>query len=237
MLTNITMLVHNRPALTRQALDSLYRSTKADSIYLTVLDDASDPEMREVLENECKYFPRHTIVPNDVSRGTGAARNQVITAAMEWGCGDYLYLSDNDVCFTPHWLEALIEAYEYARAELGFVALGAYNHPYNQPHRKWPFYSTHLGRVIEIGQNHALALQSWLWRWEDWERFGPFDQTPPGRVRMSEDFAVSQKIAAAGYKVGSIYPPLIYNTGVTDSFSEPIPGAELIERPEGVLVL
>lgn len=212
---NFTMLTYGRPELTRQSLDSLEENTPKD-LY----------NKATFCSNEC---------------GTGQARNLVIGMSKNGlERGEYLYLSDNDVCFLPRWLETLIECYEWARETHGVIAMGAYCHPYMQPYQKLPFYSTHAGRTLQIGLVHALPLQSWLWKWEDWDRFGPFDQTPVGRVRMSEDVAVSNKIKEAGGKVAAIYPPLIVNCGVTDSFGQPIPGADVVMQehlPEGVIRL
>jgi hypothetical protein len=47
----------------------------------------------------------------------------------------------------------------------------------------------------------------------------------------------TNKIHADGGKVGVIYPPLLVNTGITNSFGEKIPGWEMVqaEAPEGVI--
>jgi len=95
----------------------------------------------------------------------------------------------------------------------------------------------YVGRKrIEIGQLHALPLQSWLWTWEAWDKFGPFVETPVGVVCGSEDVEMCQRITKAGGKVGAVYPPLLINCGRTNTFGKPIPGAELIPDVEGVIV-
>lgn len=239
MVTNITMLVRDRSMLTKQAIESLYANTPRDLFNLTVLDDASQYGARWVLDDLRLY--NTVIIRNEESKGTGVARNQVIEEArissLPGWHGDYLYLSDNDVYFYPKWLQALIECYEYAREQHGVIALGAYNHPYNGPFEKHPFYSTHLGYTVEIGLVYALATQSWLWQWEDWDKYGSFKATTPGRVCDSEDWEMSQRIRNDGKQVASVYPPLLVNCGRTNSFGQPIPGAELIPDVEGVLVL
>lgn len=211
MKVNITMLTYGREDLTAQAIQSIR--------------DHTSPTVYDLTEYD-----------NQGKTGTGEARNTII--GMVKDRGDYLYLSDNDVAVHPRWLETLVDAYEWARESLGVIALGAYNHPYNGPYQKFPYYSPVLNQTIEVGYVHALALQSWLWKWEDWDRFGPFPETPVGRVCMGEDVAISQKIHAAGGKLAAIYPPLLTNCGVTNSFGQPIPGDDVVLAepcPEGVL--
>jgi hypothetical protein len=72
--------------------------------------------------------------------------------------------------------------------------------------------------------------------WSTWDKYGKFNDTPPGVVRFSEDWEYSQRIRKDGFKVATVLPPLIYPTGVTDSFGKVTPGSELFPRPEGVIV-
>lgn len=242
-MTNVTMLAHNRPLLTAQAIKSLRANTSAKDYRLTVLydrcmDDAGMQETMELLDTSERWI-------NDKPLGTGGLRNIVINCA---DVADYLpcirpspqyiYISDNDVCFLPEWLDTLIEAYDWARATHGVIALGAYNHPYNGPFNLWPFFSNTLNRVIRIGEVHALSTQSWLWRGEDWDRFGPFIETPVGAVCQGDDVNMGERIKAAGGKLAALYPPMIANCGVTNSFGERIPGYDEVMReflPKGAI--
>jgi len=149
-----------------------------------------------------------------------------VQAAGFTGRGNYLYLSDNDVFFPPGWLEKLIEHYEYAWT-YGYRVLGAYNHPFNQP----------VSRIDGVYEVNHLASQSMLMKWEVWDQFGPFVETPVDKVCQSEDVAFSNKIREAGYKVGVVSPWLVVNTGITNSFGEHIPGWELVksQAPPGVI--
>ncbi len=149
-----------------------------------------------------------------------------------FGRQDYLYLSDNDVYLKPNWLEHLIACYENAWKR-GYKVIGAYNHPYHQmgslignPHDKYV--------VREV---MALALQSMIMKWEVWDEFGPFKETPAGAVCMGEDVDFGNAIRAAGYKLGVVSPALLVNTGITNSFGQKIPGYELVQKecPEGVI--
>lgn len=232
---NLTMLVHNRPRLTRQSISSLIAHTRPQA-NLTILDDASDAETVEVLREFYGSSFQIRVIRKAKSEGTGVARNDVIANAKRvWGKGRLLYLSDNDVYFHPKWLEVMIEAFTYAQT-LGFKVLGAYNHPFHMPLAQHPFYSTHLGRTIEVMEYQAVATQSWLLEWETWEKWGPFDRTPVGKVRQSEDHAFCQRLREDGWKVGALVPAMITNTSRTDSLGERVPGAELIPDVEGVWV-
>lgn len=250
-MINITMLCANRPRLLKQALDSIGDLSNAT---VTIRDAGMNTETGLVAHD---FFCANTgnVVYRTASEpmGTGPARNKVI----EWtegyfGRGSHLYLSDDDVYFTrPDWLSILVQAYE-AAWEQGFRVVGSYNHPFNQPVRWFQYaksisiagaippgtdiaaVSHEIGRIYEV---YALASQSMLMRWDVWDEFGHFCQTPAGKVCQSEDVDFCNRIRAAGFKVGVIYPPLLVNTGITNSFGEPIPGADLVKSqvPQGVL--
>lgn len=229
--TNFTMLVHNRPRLTAHALESLARAGM-DGMTVTILDDASDPETAMMLRQWCDGHECN-LVRNPESCGTGLARNTVVALSeITYGRGDYLYLSDNDVFFYPTWLRILIECYEQAW-DWGFRAIGAYNHPFHQPVGD----SIRVYGAYEVRQVHALALQSMIMKWEVWDKYGPFCATPVGRVCQSEDVDFARKLTADGFKLGVVNPPLLVNTGITNSFGEHIPGWEMVrdQCPAGVI--
>jgi hypothetical protein len=225
------MLVRNRPRLTKQALVSLNKSVPECTIM--ILDDRSDAETLDAMDvcADCAIIAR-----NVQPQGTGQLRNMVIRESVQnFGRGDYLYLSDNDVFFQSGWLDTLIQYYELARP-LGFLVIGGVNHPFNQPTGKLPIMQA--GKEIAcVNEVVALATQSMLMSWDVWDEFGPFVETPVDRVCMSEDVAFGNKIRAAGFKLGVVSPALIVSTGITNTFGERIPGWELVKSlcPEGIL--
>ena len=235
-MTNVTMLCANRPRLLKQALDSIGDLSNAT---VTIRDAGMNKEVDRLAIRWCQLdVTRRELFSSSRKLGTGPARNQVVASSAEtFGRGDYLYLSDDDVCWTaPDWLSKLVDAYEEAW-EYGFRAIGCYNHPFNQPiPNETPVLWSLDSRVYTVFPVYALASQSMLMRWSVWDEFGPFCDTPAGKVCQSEDVDFSNRIRAAGFKVGVISPALLVNTGITNSFGEHIPGWELVKSqcPEGV---
>lgn len=247
-LTNVTMLVHNRPELTLQALRSMGLPqpkndedaervgwSKGAKMNLTVFPDGCKEETLQALAVHRAWTETEHWMHTRPSWGTGIARNNVIAASEKrFGRGDYLYLSDNDVFFLEGWLDRLIDCYESAWSA-GCRALGGVGHPYHQLGQVLGVCSTNVRYAVH--EVMAQPLQSMLMRWEVWDKYGPFNKTTPGRVCDSEDVEFCRKIHADGFKVGVVSPALIVNTGITNSFGQKIPGWELVKAqcPSGVL--
>ena len=230
-MTNITMLCATRPRLLKQALDSIGDLSGAT---VTIRDANINSAVDRIASAWCDQSDRRLRVGFREEVGTGPARNQVIECSeYVFGRGDYLYLSDDDVCWLESgWLKILTTAYAEAW-DHGFRVLAAYNHPFNRPCAP----AIRLESRWNAEDVYAVATQSMLMRWEVWDEFGPFCDTPAGKVCQSEDVEFCNRIRAAGYKVGVISPPLLVNTGITNSFGEKIVGWELVKGqcPEGVI--
>lgn len=230
MKVNFTMLAHSRPRLTRQTLNSL---GNPELMNVTIMSHNASEEVNNVVsgwltgEYDAHWFK------NNEQIGTGEARNRVVEKSQEvFGRGDYLTLSDNDCFYHRGWLALLIAAYEVAWLS-GYRIIGAGNHPFHRP-----VSTLRVNDGLVVNEVLALASQSMLMRWEVWSEFGPMCKTPAGKVCQSEDVDLSNRIRAAGYKVGVISPALMVNTGITNSFGEKIPGWEAVlkEAPEGIIV-
>lgn len=239
---NITIMARDRLWHTMRTLNTLWDTIGAvgkpsiPTWDLTILDDGSEDETRDAIEDWVKNHNTRGnvyLVRNMVSEGiTGKCRNQVINCAEgRFGRGDFLYLSDNDVHFTDGWLQDLCLAYSLASfKELGLKVLGGWNHPFLHPNQTILVETlTSYGEDYYINLCDAIAGPSWLLEWETWDKYGPFDAHAVG-VRQSEDWAVCQKIIQDGGVVGCLSPHVIYNTGATDTFGEQTPGSELMGR-------
>jgi glycosyltransferase involved in cell wall biosynthesis len=227
---NVVMLVRDRWRLSQQALASLAANTRSEW-RLTVVDDASEEPVGEWLRSDTHIC----VIRNEVSRGTGWARNKGIKAAREaFGTDNLLALSDNDVWFAPGWDTALLHAY---RNQPEFRIIGGGCHPYLQAHQPQHRYVCD-GKWYVLFSRDAVSGYSWLLDWETYDKYGPFDQHALG-VRQSEDYAVCRKVVADGFYVGSIVPEVVIHAGLTDTFGQKPPGWELIDRNRrpGVLYL
>lgn len=231
-MINVTMLAATRPRLLKQALDSIGDLSNAT---VTIRDAVLDEEVGRVVLDWAR-FRNNVRVPQilKVPIGTGPSRNHVIQSS-EWcfGRGTHLYCSDDDVAWLqPDWLGIMTTAYDEAW-EHGFRVLAAYNHPFNRPCAD----AVRLSTRWNVNEVYAVATQSMLMRWDVWDTFGPFCDTPAGKVCQSEDVAFCNKIREAGFRVGVISPALLVNTGITNSFGEHIPGWELVKSacPDGVI--
>lgn len=225
MKVNIVMLVKDRPKLTWQCLRSLAENTPKELYNLTIVNDASRPEMSETLREIAAKSTHVALLENVTSRGiTGQARNLgVYWAERYWGRGEWLYLSDNDVYFTRSWLERLVTEFENYGPTYGYKLIGGWNHPFLQPNEMQP----HLS--VKINAHDAVTGASQLMKWATWDKYGPLDAHAKG-VGQSEDWKFCQDIIKDGRLVGSIYPRVVLNCGVTNSFGEPSPGAAVMIR-------
>jgi len=217
---NIIVLVHNRPRLTRQTLDTLVKNTTVP-YNVIIVDDASDSETQAVIAEFVRPNIRF-IRFNEPVGIIGALRNAGANSS-EWtfGRGDWLYFSDNDVAFEPQWLERMIRCFgdgPHMQFLGGSVAafpnlcvLGGYRHPFHGVNGLDVFEDK-----AQVEFTDAVAGYSMLMPWTIWDKYGPFDANQKG-VGASEDFALCQRIVKDGGKVGYIHPPVLTHTGVTNS--------------------
>lgn len=227
-MINCVMLVSNRHRLTLQAIESFIVHTTTH-YRLMIVDDYSSSETADMLDEfASESHDTIRVAHSRIARlGPGLARNIGIKKAEQWGRGDALYLCDNDCYFLPDWDKQLLEAWELARYDDGFQALGGYCHPFQQRGKAF-------GPVREL---EALGLLSWLMDWATWDALGTFDPAP--KVNGSEDWNYCQRIRKAGGRVGVLEPAVVVNCGVTSSDGKPCPGAELLYQqniPSGVLM-
>lgn len=232
----VIMLVKDRPALTRQSLQSLASNT-VDDWNLIIVNDGSAAETYDILIDfelrhqdnvkVVRYWPNSAPVDSTgaVLSNLGAAKNcGVLKSKLLFPIDEYLYLSDNDVYFTPGWDRQLIGALRIRERD-GFRLLGGQNHPFHCPIGTF-------GSVLEYG---AVAGTSWLLSWDTWQEMGPLVETGAGGVGQSEDHEYCQRIRAAGYRVGAIYPNVVIDTGITQTDGALSVGHDVKVRVPGVI--
>jgi GT2 family glycosyltransferase len=234
-VTNIVILVHDRPRLTLQTLETLVKNTSGEYRAI-IVDDASGPETQAIIaEFVCPNI--RFIRFNEPVGIVGALRNAGANSS-EWtfGRGEWLYFSDNDVAFDAGWLEKMQKAMLF-----GAQILGGYRHPYhgvNQSMAAIEGGAFAAGDAMpissEIQLTDAVAGYSMLMRWDTWDRYKPFAANAKG-TGQSEDFEYCQRIIKDGGKVGYIHPPVLSHCGITNSDSKPATGAEHFLRREGII--
>lgn len=226
MVTNIVMLTKDRQRLTRQSLRTLYHHTDHRLFNLTLVDDSDDSQLIIKVSGGNMAILRLVTTRNI----TGQARNLgVYWAEKYWGRGDWLYLSDNDMYFTPGWLEKLTDF--AAKTEPAFELWGGWNHPFLQPHEGSDYNKVPkaMWNTQVLRAHDAVTGASQLMRWHTWQKYGPLDAHAPG-VGQSEDWKFCQDIIKDGGKVGSIYPRCVFNCGVTNSYGKPSTGADVMVK-------
>ena len=236
-MTNIVMLVKDRPRLTEQCLRTLYMHTPIDQFNLTVVDDGSWPETQRVVKGYHGYANIETVTIQHSVGVVGFLRNfGVGVAERKFGRGDWLYFSDNDVAFLPGWLERLTDRLTFGET-LGLGVLGGYRHPFHGRiggGTAGEEMAVLLEKEEGIVLTDAVAGYSHLMFWDTWDAYGPFDSHAKG-VCKSEDFAFCRKVIEAGGYVGYIEPAVIANCGITNSENKRAVGAESFPRLPGLV--
>jgi len=225
---NIVIPCYNRWRHTEQSLETLFENTPEDLYVLYVVEDKSTDSTREHLI-ELNTYNRFRLILNEENIGPAASRNETCYLISRLGERlPYLYHSDNDVAFTPGWLETLIEEYEMVKHKVKI--LGGSSHPFHFPFEDMP--------CSKVKLVHALAGYSHFMDWAVWDKYGPYSVSgrhpTSGMIMGSEDWLISKQIADDGYHVGAIFPEIVYNTGITNTYGKPTTGAEHIKIHDGV---
>jgi hypothetical protein len=137
-------------------------------------------------------------------------------------------MTDNDLYFTPSWLTRLLNAAKKGEPD-EFRVLGGWNHPFLQPDVSTRVFAVPYIAPGDYGlrSHDAVTGASQLMRWETWERYGPLDAHAKG-VGQSEDWKFCQDVIKDGGKCGSVYPRVVFNCGVTDTYGRPATGQEVM---------
>ena len=138
------------------------------------------------------------------------------------------YLSDNDVEFLESSMALMIIGSSIHGKTHGFKLLGGYAHPFNGTNRVFGEGTPH-----EVHEKNAVDGLSWLMRWETWDKYGPLMDNARG-VRQSEDWEWCQRVRQDECRVGVVWPHVVRNMGLIDTFGEEIPGVAEVRKQQGM---
>lgn len=104
----ITLCYNQLESATKPMIESLYKFTNTDLFELIIVNNASSDGTKEYLENLKKEKANITVINNDQNFGFSKGMNQGLKIAN----GDFIFLLNNDLLFSPNWLEKFIELLE-----------------------------------------------------------------------------------------------------------------------------
>jgi len=105
-LFSIVIPVFNELKYTRECLDSLFKYTSSEKYELIIIDNGSKDGTGKYLAT--LFIPNKKIITNSRNMGVAYAWNQGIRAST----GEYIAIVNNDINFTPNWLENFEEAFQ-----------------------------------------------------------------------------------------------------------------------------
>jgi glycosyltransferase involved in cell wall biosynthesis len=117
-LVSIYIPTKNRPGLLLRAISSCLSQSYQD-LEIIVVDDGSDQQATEVIQQIATLDPRIVILRNDVSLGACAARNLAINAAK----GEFITGLDDDDEFTSDRIANFVAAWSL-NPNLSFLSSG-----------------------------------------------------------------------------------------------------------------
>lgn len=116
----ITPVCNKFNEATKGFLDTLYKFTDTETFDLILVDNASSDGTKEYLQNFEKEHENLKVIYNEENLGYSKANNQGIKLALDKDY-DYIALVNNDILFTPDWLNATIKIFSLDE-QLGMVA-------------------------------------------------------------------------------------------------------------------
>lgn len=108
----IVALTYNKlEEATKLFLDSLYKYTNTELFDLVIVDNASTDGTSDYLKEFSTQNSNITLIFNDENLGYSKGNNIGIKKALE-GEYEYIALLNNDILFTPNWLENTLKGFE-----------------------------------------------------------------------------------------------------------------------------
>lgn len=101
----ITLCFNQLENSTKLFIESLYKFTDPELFELIIVNNNSTDGTFEYLENIKEAYNNIKIIHNDKNLGYAGGNNQGLKIAS----GEYLFLLNNDLLFTPNWLQNMIK--------------------------------------------------------------------------------------------------------------------------------
>lgn len=205
-LPRITVAIptYNRPALLRQALETLVRQDyPADRVEILVIDNNSPPETREVVAAfKDAALPVKWIL--EAQQGLNYGRNRAVREAR----GEIIVFGDDDILAPPDWLRLMAMAFgevnTHRVAALGGTVIPLFLEPCPDWLPSWKntwTYGDQLGilpdRHFPMGANMAIAR----WVFDEVGLFRPDLDRKGDQLASGGETELFRRIRGAGHKI------------------------------------
>lgn len=198
----VVIATFNRLELLKQTIETAKKNAD-NKLEIIVVDDASNDGTKEYLKSLdfIKYyrFKEHAYIAGVKNKGIEMASPS-----------KYIYISDNDIYFLPHWDSIMIKALE-TYSDVGIV--GGRKHPH---HRILTDRADSLRRIdnITVCLVDNQAGYSFMLRRKDLDEVGYFNDTIQAGIRGGEDNDFIERMKSKGKIVACVDPPVLYHCGL-----------------------
>ena len=222
----VIISTYNRFGLLKQTLDSLRKNSDNELEIVVVCDnlDEANPDLadkrKEYLDSQKDiahfYFGEKATIAQVKRRGFSMVSKQ-----------PYVYFSDDDVYFEPHWDTKLIEVLE-TFPDIGVI--GGLHHPH---HVVFSTRESKLGNILICEQQAGYSL---MLRREDYLSIGGYEISERTK-NGGEDTLICDMIKERKKLVAAIDPPVLIHCGLYNYrglHAADFQGMEIIrsQRPE-----
>ena len=214
-LVSIVIVTYNSEATIRKCLQSIHLNTTI-SYEIILIDNASNKNVKEVINNNLEFRIPITIIQNDENAGFSKASNQGIQQAR----GKYVVLLNPDTAVLQGWAEQLIAHFNNEVGAVGPIsnyAAGLQNvneHIDKKLHGNFSveelsarIYQTNNGKSIETKLLIGFCM---MIKKETIDKVGLLDEN---LILGNDDLDYSLRLRDAGYKLLIATDTFIYHEG------------------------